>query len=401
MKRIKNKVPAVVFGLFETGLGIIRSLGMNGITVYGIDHKKDIAWYSRYVRPMKCPNLSNETQLTEWLKEQFKGFADKLPVFITSDDFLSYFSRNREELADIFIIDIPPSSLIDALADKYEQFKLAKQVGVTVPKTWVIKNSEEKEGFLHYEKEYPLFLKGLDVNSWRQHFGGSKKGFVLENRDDLNSIMQKIDPLITPVVIQELIGGSDTAHYKYSAYIDEEGNALAEFMLQKIRQYPIHFGVGAAVKSIYNEDLLREGRRLFKGIKYRGVGSAEFKWDARKNAFTLIELNPRYWQQNYLATFCGLNFPLIQYQNLVEKTKNRNTEYDTEKLWINRYMDFSAFVEYRKEGVLTLLQWCKSIKGKKVYPDFLWNDPVPLFYEFDFGLKFFKAPVYLFKKLLR
>jgi hypothetical protein len=42
--------------LFETALGVIRSLGQKGIPVIGIDFKKDIGWYSRYAKPIKCPH---------------------------------------------------------------------------------------------------------------------------------------------------------------------------------------------------------------------------------------------------------------------------------------------------------------------------------------------------------
>jgi hypothetical protein len=76
-------------------------------------------------------------------------------------------------------------------------------------------------------------------------------------------------------------------------------------------------------------------------------------------------------------------------------------KYDLEKLWVNRYMDFSAFLDYRKEGVLTYCGWRKSIKGEKIYPDAWLNDPLPFFYEFGFGRKFIRLPGYIYKKLFR
>jgi hypothetical protein len=63
-------------------------------------------------------------------------------------------------------------------------------------------------------------------------------------------------------------------------------------------------------------------------------------------------------------------------------------------------MDFSSFLDYRKEEGLGFLEWRKSVQGKRIYPDFLWNDPLPFFYEFGFGKKLLKAPGFLLKKLL-
>lgn len=399
MNNSHNKISAVVFGLFETGLGVIRSLGKNGIPVIGIDFKKDIGLYSKYSKPLICPHPSEEKRLTNWLFENFKGNFEKHPIFITSDSFLSYISRNREILADLFIIDLPDHNLVLSISDKYEQFKLAKSAGIAVPETWVIRNPIDLQVFKDSNKSFPLFMKGVDVTSWRNQFGGTKKGFVLSSISQVNSIISDINISCTPVIIQELIEGPDDMHYKYCTYIDQGGTIIAEFMLQKIRQYPIHFGVGSAVKSIFNKDLLLEGRKFFQHINYKGVGSAEFKWDAKKNQFSLIELNPRYWQQNYLTTFCGVNFPLLQYQRLMTNSSAPVKEYEIGKLWINRYLDFNSYLDYRAEQGYGFLNWRRSVKGKKVYSDFLWDDPIPFFYEFDFGKKFLRIPHFLIKKV--
>ena len=86
MKR--NSTPeAIVFGLFETGLGVARSLGQKGIHVTGIDFKKDIAWYSRYVKPRICPHPLKEKQaLLVWVKQNFSTKA-RLPVFLVGFDW--------------------------------------------------------------------------------------------------------------------------------------------------------------------------------------------------------------------------------------------------------------------------------------------------------------------------
>lgn len=398
---MKDKVPAIVFGMFETGLGVIRSLGENGIPVLSIDYKKDIAFYSRYAKPLICPHPANEAELLNWLKKRFLNGSIKYPVFITGDDFLNFVNRNRKELNLFLQIEIPEKELLQSISNKYQQYLLAKNCNVSVPKTWTICNTEEILNFNSEFKTYPLFVKGLDVNSWRNRFGGTKKGFVVNNENDLSTLFAKFSFTEVPVIVQELIEGPDTNHVKYCAYIDKSGNCLAEFMLQKIRQQPIRFGVGSAVKSIFDEKLLIEGRKLFQGIGYRGVGSAEFKWDEKSGFYKLIELNPRYWQQNYLATFCRMNFPLIQYYSMIGKPKKMVGNYDLGKLWVNRYMDFTAFSDYRKEGLLTFSQWRNSLKGKKVYPDASWRDPLPFFYEFGFGEKLIKIPKFLFRKLFK
>ena len=62
-------------------------------------------------------------------------------------------------------------------------------------------------------------------------------------------------------------------------------------------------------------------------------------------------------------------------------------------------MDFSSFMQYRKEGLLTYFDWRRSLKGEKTYSDFAWDDPIPMLYEFGFGLKLFNLPKFLIKKI--
>jgi len=215
----------------------------------------------------------------------------------------------------------------------------------------------------------------------------------------LQEIVNSIVIKDVPVILQEVIEGPDTSHYKYCSYISTSGKILGEFTLQKIRQNPVHFGVGAVVESLLDEELMAEGRKLFQSINFKGIGSAEFKRDQRDGKLKLIEINPRYWQQNILSTVCGINFPLINYHDVLSLPEYSCSNFKSGIKWINRYMDFDSFLKYRKEGTLSFWQWRRSLRGNKVYSDFNWHDPLPAFYEIGFGRKLFRIPGYLFKRI--
>lgn len=398
---MKKKNPALVLGMFETGLGVARSLGRKGINVFGFDFKKDIAFYSRYVHAKLCPNpLENQEDFLSYMQNWAKQQHEKPVLFITSDNFLLAVSRNRKKLADSFLFNLPPQETIEAIADKYRQYQLAISVKVDTPKTYFIDSQAVAEK-LEPGLPYPVFIKALDVNSWKKSISGSLKGFVANNRSELLRYLSGIFEKKVSVIVQEIIPGPDTNHYKFCGYINRDGRLLLGFTLRKIRQNPVHFGVGAVVESIDYPELLELGAKFFKDIDYHGVGSAEFKYDERDGKLKLIELNPRYWQQNSLATACGMNFPLIDYLEVTGQDPLLQKEHITGVKWVNRYMDFDSFLKYRKEGTLTFLAWRKSLKGKKVYSDFIWNDPVPAFYEIGFGRKLLKAPWFIFKQVFR
>jgi D-aspartate ligase len=369
--------------------------------VYGIDFKKDIAYYSRFVNPLIGPHpLNDQVDFILWLKKRFSGYKFKIPIFVTSDDYLMAISSNREQLNDIFSFNFMPHETIRSISDKYQQFVMANQAMINVPKTWIINDTKNLQE-IKDNTSWPLLLKGLDVNTWRAVFGGTTKGFVCNN---FNEVSQKAILALennVSVILQEIITGPDTNHFKYCAYIDSKGKIIAEIGLQKIRQLPVRFGVGTVVKSVDYPELFITGRKFFERINYLGVGSAEFKIDEADGVLKLIELNPRYWQQNAIGEKSGVNFAYINYLDLMNLETPNAIKPSFGTLWINRYMDFSSFMQYRKEGLLTFSEWRKSLKGKKVYSDFSWDDPLPFFYEFGFGLKFLRLPIYLWKIIKR
>ena len=229
--------------------------------------------------------------------------------------------------------------------------------------------------------KYPLIIKGHEVTIWRSKISSKVKGFIANDEKELQEKTSFILAQNVSCLVQEVILGPDTNHVKYNCYMDSNGNIIAEFMLRKIRQYPIRFGVGSVVESIYDPNLLDVGRQLFSGIGYSGVGSAEFKYDERDKKFKLIEINPRYWQQNYITTASKLNFAYINYCDLLSLPLPNVDSYELGVKWVNIYMDLFSYLDYNKEGSLSLNQWLTSLKGKKTWSDFVVHDPLPVFHE--------------------
>ena len=390
---------AIVLGMFETGLGVARSLGRKGIKVYGFDFKKDITFYSKYVKAKICPHpLNEEKQFIQYLTSFGKTEYQKPVLFITSDDFLISVSRNKNALDKYFLINLPENKLIESIANKYEQYQLATAAGIELPQTFALRKTEEITTIAD-KLHYPAIIKGLNVNSWRKNISGSIKGFEVLSETEFTAKANELLLKKTKCLTQEVIQGPDTNHYKFCTYFSKEGKLILGFTLQKIRQNPIRFGVGSVVQSIQYEALYKTGEKLFKSLNYKGVGSAEFKLDERDNKLKLIEINARYWQQNALPDVCGMNFPLTDYFEMTDQKPESTFIFTPDIKWVNIYMDFDSFLKYRKLKKLTLKQWIKSLKGKKIYSDFAWDDIKPFFYEWGFGLKIFRIPIFLYKRL--
>lgn len=399
METYEKKHIGVVLGLNESGLAVARSLGREGVKVFGFYHSKDIGCYSRYIKAKLCPHpLVNEHEFIKFLITFGKKKVLKPVLLIAGDDFLLTISRFESELSKYFLLNIPKNNLIESISDKFAQYQLAKSADIEVPATYYFKN------ILDFEKvqdniNFPVILKAREVNKWRSVLGAKKAIFI----NSYFELVRELDKLIKKglyPICQELIRGPDSNHFKYCAYF-YKGKEYATFTLQKIRQYPIKFGMGCSVISVDNLELMDIGKKFFTNIQYNGIGSAEFKWDNKNKKFKLIELNPRYWLQNSLPTKCGINFPYIDYLLQTGINVEPTKDFKTKVKWINIYFDLGSFMDYRKKGELTLFSWIKSLIGRKVWSDFSWDDPIPGFHHIGFGLRLLELPGYFVRKLTK
>jgi D-aspartate ligase len=383
--QIEREHPAVVLGMFDTGLGVGRSLGRNGIKVFGFDMVKNIGFYSKFIKAEICPSpLNEEDEFIDFLFDFGRKQKRKPVLLIAADYFLNSISKNRTLLKEHFLFNIPDHYIIETVSDKFKQTQLAADAGILVPKTYFPENLNEACRVAE-NISYPAFIKGQNVNQWRVKL--SNKGFVVESKDEFIAHYEKIFRNELKAIAQEVIPGPDTNHFKVCSYISKEGEILLAFTLQKIRQKPVRFGVGSCVKSIHFPELLDTGIRLFKNIDYTGVGSAEFKVNERDGKLYLIELNQRYWQQNSLSEKCGMNFPLYDYLHVTGQNPAPSSRFLENIKWVSIYIDWSSYREYGKKRELSFPEWIKSLKGPKVFSDIARDDWKPGQHRFRLNVK--------------
>lgn len=376
-----KKNTAVILGLSETGLGIGKSLGRHGIRVYGISYQKEIAYYSKYINSILLPHpINQELEFIKYIGEFCNTIREKPVLFIAADEYLNFYIRNNSIIDKYFISNLPGQKLVKSIADKYSQYELAVNSGIDVPKTlYLDKFTDINE--IKNNIDYPIFIKGRDVNLWRKVFI-SKKGFVINDDRQLKEKLKVLSANRVPIIVQELVLSADNQNYKICVYISPEGKYKLVFTLRKIHQNPIHSGIGSSVESFKYPLLEKIGMKLFSAINYQGVGSAEFKYDEKDGKLKLIEINPRYWQQNLLADYCGMNFPLIDYLQVTGQSPDKIDEFREKIKWVNISADFDSYLKYKKEGTISFSKWLKDLKGEKIISNFSWDDKAPFFFHY-------------------
>lgn len=371
---------AIVLGSFETALGIVRALGRSGIKVHVLDHQRLHAAHSRFATAHHCPNPALDPS---GFRGALRALAQSLPsrpvLYLSADEYIVAVAAHRDEIAEYCLFNISTTPLLSRISDKLAQVELAIEHGIPVPETMVASNSEDARAVLE-RIPLPAFIKGRDVVQWRRAFGGTIKGILVETRDELASAIAQALERNVAVIVQEVIPGDATQHMKVSGYVSKSGELLAAFTLRKIRQHPHGFGFGCTVESIENPELLALGKAFFQRIGYRGTGSIEFKRDARDGTYKLIELNPRYWQQNSLAERVGMNLPVLEYRDLMGMPVQPLTEFEKGVRWVNLWRDLETARQLWKSGELTRGVWLRSIGGDRIWSDMSLDDLGPGFW---------------------
>ena len=378
--------PAYVLDLSPNGLGAVRILARAGVAVRGFDcDPAREGFRSRYGRPRLCPDPTGDPDgLVEFLRGMVR--AERRPPFLLpcNDKFAEFVSVRRSELEPDFVFVLSPPDLFEALLDKAGTYELAARTGLAVPRTAnvvagpgtakVVAEPGNGSRSIPDGFPFPALLKpAMTYTLWGLTRG---KVLVVRNPDEAGRALASL-PAGVAFALQEVIPGGDDRLIFYSTYRDRSGQALAEFVSRKVRQYPPGFGTATLFESYVDEEVLETGRRLFDGIGHRGLGSAEFKRDARDGRLKLIEVNPRLWLFHPLSVPAGVDFVLTAYRDATGRPVPPQTQAARTVKWLLLLRDLAVSLFYWRDGRLTIRDWLASYRGPMVKALWSIDDPLP------------------------
>jgi predicted ATP-grasp superfamily ATP-dependent carboligase len=178
------------------------------------------------------------------------------------------------------------------------------------------------------------------------------------------------------MIATEIVPGPDR-FCSYYSYIDERGEPLFHYTKQKLRQYPVRFGLGTFHCSNWDPEVAEVGLKFFRGIGLRGLGCVEFKRDERDGRLKLIECNHRFTAADALQRACGLELGLLAYNRALGLPANPPGEYRRGVgLWFPKD-DARAFLAYRHAGEMSAAAWLRSLIAPLRFPVASLRDPLP------------------------
>ncbi|HID70236.1 MAG TPA: hypothetical protein EYP35_07225 [Desulfobacterales bacterium] len=369
---------AVVLGLGVNGLGVARSLGKNGVQVVGFYQSKDteIARLSKYVKSIKY--VSKDELLHKLLmlgREQSKSV-----LFCTSDKYIQFVLDNKEKLEKLFCYNWTEVDLYRKIIDKGKYLALIELLNIPHPKTITF-----FEGGIDLENKInslqcPCIVKPIIAE--KNPIIGFEKNRIIYTKEELVRFVKINSKNLASILIQEIIQHDDNDILYCTGYVDHQGVLKALFSVQKIRQYLPGYGVTSFAVSKKNNEVEKLSRRALNNIGFKGLFDIEFVYDNKNEQYQYIEINPRTHLANSHSTDCGINLPIIAYNDFIgvsncsEKASNQ-----TENVyWLNFDNDIGSFYRRREDGDIVFIQWLLSILRVRSFAVFDRVDLLPFFF---------------------
>jgi predicted ATP-grasp superfamily ATP-dependent carboligase len=373
----------VIIGDHVQSLGIIRSLGREKIPVYLLNDKSlCIGRFSKFLkRFFLCPPFEDTDNLVEYLihladRENIKDWV----LWPTNDASVYAVSTQKANLEKYYKIATPSWDVVQCALNKKLTYSIAEKCNIPCPKTAYPENLDAVIA-LGQTILYPAILKPAVMHHYFKK--ARKKAIIVKNSHELIENYQEMISIIDPseIMVQEIIPGRPGFLYSFCSLF-KDGKVQAKCIAQRHRQKPMDCGKGTTfAESLFIPELEKYGSLLLNEIGYYGLSEIEFKKDPRDGQYKLLEINARTWLWHSLAIRCGVNFPLLQYRDLVKGTIEPVLSFRENIKWVHFYTDFAISVNEIIHGKMTLGNYLRSLQGEKEAGVFSKDDIMPFIME--------------------
>lgn len=374
--------PVVVASVFQTGLNLMRDLLRRGVRVVGIDcDGSHEGFRSSYGKSYHCPNP--DTNPDEWISFM-TDLAQRLggkPVIIPAADiFVSAMGRHADALREHYLFSLESIAVQAALATKEQQYALAAEHGLPIPRTVYIQSRADLERFAA-DTRFPCLIKPRHQREWDALPEGNRlRGLKLITADDAERLFAYYaltEPYRPEVVAQEIIAGGDDAKYCYLSVYGTGSRRLGHTVVHELRAHPILFGSGSIVEPVIDQEIAAVCDKFLRGIGYVGICEIEVKRDTRDGVVRMIEANPRYSVTADASIYAGVDIGWLHYLDLIGQAVEpmEATHLGFRHIVLRR--DIPALPRYVERGILTWGQIRETYRGELAFFDFDLHDLRP------------------------
>ena len=398
MKIQNTTVPILILNCKLGALAIMRSLGGQGVRLYGVDEDLHSAGFlSRYCRGKFLMRFDErrEQEYLEYVIRLGKQIGEKTILIPTSDELSLFVAKYSNQLCEYFLFPRNEHTLVSDLISKEGMYHLARKHAVPTPYTVFPKKLEDVIAYAE-DAKFPVILKGIYGNRL-QNRTNTKMVIVHSNKELVETYKKLEEPDFPNLMIQEYIPGGDDQIYIFNGYFNEKSECLAAFTGHKIRQFPVHVGCASLGICKWNKTVADITTDFMRSIGYRGILDIGYRLDPRDGLYKVLDINPR----------VGQAFRLFVAENDMDVVKSLYLDLTGQKMfpiipregrrWVIEDFDIISSFHYYQEGTLKLGEWLRSFRRLEEGAWFNWKDPFPFLMMMTNLLK--RAFFWMLKKL--
>ena len=322
---------AVVVGGGLNALGVVRSLARGKIPVLMVCSSGDEAVHTRHASKLYVASTGGD-DLIAALRSIGQRNADKPVLFLTEEKSVVTVSERRDEVLPFFRITLPQPGLLSSLMHKQGFQDLARKHDCHIPQAVNVRSEADLAAVARLR--FPCVLKpAVKDYDYGARF---KKAYVVQTADEAAARYREISPVLSDLIVQEWIEGSDSDIFFCLQYIGADQRTVASFSGRKIRSWPPRIGGTASCTSApeHHEELHALTESFFRQVGFVGMGSMEYKRDPRDQRFYMVEPTVgRTDFQQEVATVNGCNVPLAAYCHEVSRPLPAVNSVSPRRIW--------------------------------------------------------------------
>jgi predicted ATP-grasp superfamily ATP-dependent carboligase/protein-tyrosine-phosphatase len=296
-----------------------------------------------------------------------------------SDKAIELLLPNYGELTRLAYLTLPKPEIVAQVLQKDQTLKLARLCGVRVPATYTVTAAAQMRNAKDV-LTFPMIVKPVRA--------GPTSPFKIEylrNRGDLEEFQSRAEAN-GEYLFQEYFPGEGVG----ISTVVAEGAPLFFFQHRRLHEYAPQGGVGVLFESeTADPELASAAAALLRSLEWRGPAMVEFRRNAAKNDYVLMEINGRFWGSLPLAVYAGVDFPYLQWQIGHQRELCLPKEYKTglRVRWtsgeISRFADLMTDSAVRERlgyhWTTPIVQLLQSFEPKTRSALFSIHDPLPEF----------------------
>ena len=372
-----SRRPALVLGLLPAGLALARSLGRDGVAVYGAAFRgNEFGLRSRYLEGRCVADRGDEAERDATILAFLRsvGAGTRAVLLPERDEHVDFVLRNVSAIAELADVPLPLDvETVGRLRRKDVLPEAAAAAGIAAPAT--VRASDE-ESIRSAELEPPFLLKPVEGQGYALTFGD--KAVVAESVEEALAVWRQARDAGFDMIVQELIPDSHEHVYSLFTYVGREGEPLASVVGRKVRQGPLRFGTSAVFEVRFDEQVLELGQTLLSSVGYTGFAHVEFARDPRDGAFKVLEVNTRTPVWGGIAMSRSFDIARLAYDDLCGFSPRPLGVYREEVAWIYLAKDLWVSAQMARRRELSphefLVHYLRPGKARAVFAA---DDPMP------------------------